>query len=60
MNPEYIFKMFAKILLDEADMEFTLEMVDILNSILLTSNELFELRNILMDFDTEVCSRRTT
>lgn len=55
MNPEDIYKMFAKILLDEQDTDFTLEMVDILNSILLTSNELYELRNILIDFDTEVC-----
>jgi vacuole morphology and inheritance protein 14 len=54
LNPEDIFRMFAEILINEKDTEFAIVMVDILNTILLTSSELFELRNQLKDFNTPV------
>jgi hypothetical protein len=47
--------MFSKILINEKDSDFALSMVDILNTILLTSSELFDLRNALKDFNTQVC-----
>ena len=53
LKPEEIYIMLSEILLNEADLEFTQEMVNILNTILLTSNELFELRNNLKDFNTD-------
>ncbi len=46
--------MFSEILSQEKDSEFATSMVDILNSILLTSTELFDLRNSLKDFNTKV------
>ena len=58
INAQDIYTMFSEILLNESDVDFTLEMVDILNSILLTSSELFELRNLLKEFNTEVILRR--
>jgi vacuole morphology and inheritance protein 14 len=53
LQPDDIYIIFAEILLNEADLEFTQEMVNILNTILLTSNELFELRNYLKEFNCE-------
>ena len=46
--------MFSEILSNEKDSEFAISMVDLLNSILLTSTELFDLRNSLKDFNTPV------
>ncbi len=54
LNPEDIYRMFSEILSQEKDSEFSTSMVDILNSILLTSTELFDLRNSLKDFNTKV------
>ena len=54
LNPEDIYRMFSSILLEENDSEFSLSMVDILNTILLTSSELFDLRNSLKELNTQV------
>ena len=54
INPEDIYRMFSDILANEKDSEFAISMVDILNSILLTSSELFDLRNSLKEFNTKV------
>lgn len=53
INPEDIYRMFADILANEKDSEFAISMVDILNSILLTSSELFDLRNSLKEFNSK-------
>jgi vacuole morphology and inheritance protein 14 len=53
LKPDEIYITLSEILLNEADLEFTQEMVNILNTILLTSNELFELRNNLKEFKCE-------
>lgn len=55
VNPEDIYRMFSDILMNEKDSEFAISMVDILNSILLTSSELFDLRNSLKEFNTKAC-----
>jgi vacuole morphology and inheritance protein 14 len=54
LNPEHIFKVLAEILRDEQNLRFAAIMAQSLNTILLTSSELFELRNKLKDFTTEV------
>ena len=46
--------MLSEILSKEQNSEFAISMVDILNSILLTSCECFEIRNALKDFNTQV------
>ena len=53
LNPEDVYRMFSEILEEENDPEFSLAMVDTLNSILLTAPELFELRDALKDFETK-------
>ena len=52
MNPEDIYRMLSNILVNESDQDFALSMVDILNTILLTSPELFDLRNSLKEFNS--------
>ena len=54
LNAEHIYRALAKILLEAADMKFATTMVQTLNTILLTSTELFELRTKLKDLQTEV------
>jgi hypothetical protein len=46
--------MLSSILINENDSDFALSMVDILNTILLTSSELYELRNSLKEFNSQV------
>uniref|UniRef100_UPI00398E6C95 protein VAC14 homolog isoform X2 n=1 Tax=Pristiophorus japonicus TaxID=55135 RepID=UPI00398E6C95 len=52
LNAENIFHSMAEILLREEDLKFASTMVQTLNSILLTSTELFQLRNQLKDLRT--------
>ncbi|XP_072135410.1 protein VAC14 homolog isoform X2 [Mobula birostris] len=52
LNAENIFHSMAEILLREEDLKFASTMVQTLNSILLTSTELFQLRNQLKDLHT--------
>lgn len=54
LNPEQIFKVLAEILTEEQNYRFIGIMVQTLNTILLTSSELFELRNKLKDLSTKV------
>ena len=54
LNPQHIFKVLAEILRQEQNYRFAGIMVQTLNTILLTSSELFDLRNKLKDLDTEV------
>lgn len=57
LNAENIFHSMAEILLREEDLKFASSMVQNLNTILLTSSELFQLRNQLKDLRTvESCS----
>ncbi|XP_006005344.1 protein VAC14 homolog [Latimeria chalumnae] len=57
LNAENIFHSMADILLREEDLKFASTMVQTLNTILLTSTELFQLRNQLKDLRTvESCS----
>ncbi|XP_030831703.1 protein VAC14 homolog [Strongylocentrotus purpuratus] len=57
LNAEHIYQALSKILLDSPDMKFATTMVQTLNTILLTSTELFDLRNKLKDLRTEAsCS----
>nr|XP_054748372.1 protein VAC14 homolog [Lytechinus pictus] len=57
LNAEHIYQALSKILLDSPDMKFATTMVQTLNTILLTSTELFELRSKLKDLKTEAsCS----
>ncbi|XP_075215817.1 protein VAC14 homolog isoform X2 [Lycorma delicatula] len=53
LNSEHIYCMLAEILLVEENLKFTSTMVEVLNTILLTSSELFELRTKLKEFNTE-------
>ncbi|KAK7584320.1 hypothetical protein V9T40_005283 [Parthenolecanium corni] len=53
LNSEDVFKTLAIILLDEEDLKFASNMVEHLNTILLTSPELFTLRVKLKDLKTE-------
>lgn len=53
LSAEDIYRTFAEILLHEEDIKFASHMVQTLNIILLTSKELFELRNRLKDLKTE-------
>uniref|UniRef100_A0A669R9E3 Protein VAC14 homolog n=1 Tax=Phasianus colchicus TaxID=9054 RepID=A0A669R9E3_PHACC len=52
LNAENIFHSMADILLREEDLKFASTMVHTLNTILLTSSELFQLRNQLKDLRT--------
>ncbi|NXA41645.1 VAC14 protein, partial [Eudromia elegans] len=53
LNAENIFHSMADILLREEDLKFASTMVHTLNTILLTSSELFQLRNQLKDLKTQ-------
>ncbi|XP_029996590.1 protein VAC14 homolog [Sphaeramia orbicularis] len=53
LNAENIFHSMADILLKEEDLKFASTMVQTLNTILLTSAELFQLRNQLKDLRTQ-------
>jgi hypothetical protein len=54
LNSEDIYRTLSEILLHEEDLKFASIMVQTLNTILLTSSELFELRTKLKDLKTEV------
>lgn len=58
LNAENIFHSMADILLREEDLKFASTMVHTLNTILLTSTELFQLRNQLKDLRTLVLRPR--
>ncbi|XKL59384.1 hypothetical protein PGB90_000400 [Kerria lacca] len=53
LNSEDVFKTLAKVLLNEVNLKFASNMVEHLNTILLTSPELFSLRTKLKDLKTE-------
>lgn len=53
LNSEDIYRTLAEILMTETNLKFASIMVETLNTILLTSSELFELRSKLKDFKTE-------
>ncbi|EAT36537.1 AAEL011389-PA [Aedes aegypti] len=54
LNAEYIYRTFAEILQEEkTNLKFASTMVRTLNMILLTTSDLFELRNMLRDIKTE-------
>ncbi|XP_060832222.1 protein VAC14 homolog [Bombus pascuorum] len=52
LSAEDIYKTLAKILLEEPNLNFACTMIQTLNVILLTSSELFDLRNKLKDLDS--------
>ncbi|CAK9803710.1 Protein VAC14 homolog [Anthophora plagiata] len=52
LSAEDIYKTLAKILLEEPNLSFACTMIQTLNVILLTSSELFDLRNKLKDLDS--------
>ncbi|XP_076546294.1 protein VAC14 homolog isoform X1 [Osmia lignaria lignaria] len=52
LSAEDIYKTLAKILLDEPNLSFACTMIQTLSVILLTSSELFDLRNKLKDLDS--------
>lgn len=54
LSAEDIYKTLAKILLEEPNLGFACTMIQTLNVILLTSSELFDLRNKLKDLDSLV------
>lgn len=54
LNAEDIYKALSKILLKEKNLKFVATMVDVLNTILLTSAELYDLRVQLKNFDKPV------
>jgi vacuole morphology and inheritance protein 14 len=56
LNSEDIYRTMSEILLHEEDLRFASVMVESLNTILLTSSELFDLRTKLKDLKTEVSS----
>ncbi|XP_072013786.1 protein VAC14 homolog isoform X2 [Amphiura filiformis] len=53
LNAEDIYRTLSEILVASDDLKFATNMVQTLNSILLTATELFELRNSLKDLKTE-------
>ncbi|XP_061189679.1 protein VAC14 homolog [Saccostrea echinata] len=53
LTAEDIFKSFSHIIVDEPDVGFACKIVQTLNTILLTSTELFELRTQLKNLDTQ-------
>lgn len=53
LNAEDIYRALAEILLGRSELRFAAHMVQTLNTILLTSTELFELRNRLKDLGTQ-------
>lgn len=54
LNSEDIYRTLAEILKAEENLKFATIMVENLNTILLTSSELFELRSKLKELKTEV------
>ncbi|KOX70260.1 Protein VAC14 like protein [Melipona quadrifasciata] len=52
LSAEDIYKTLAKILMEEPNLSFACTMIQTLNVILLTSSELFDLRNKLKDLDS--------
>lgn len=55
LNAEYIYRTFAEIIAEEStNIKFASTMIRTLNMILLTSSELFDLRNLLKDITNEV------
>lgn len=55
LNAELIYRMFAEIIFEESiNLKFASTMVRTLNTILLTTTELFELRKLLKDITNEV------
>lgn len=55
LNAEYIYRTFAEIITEEnSNIKFASTMVRTLNMILLTSSELFELRNLVKDITNAV------
>ena len=54
ISSEDIFRSLSEILVSEIDVKFACLMVQTLNTILLTSTELYELRNQLKDLATRV------
>ena len=54
ISSEDIFRSLSEILVSEIDVKFACLMVQTLNTILLTSTELYELRNQLKDLATQV------
>ena len=54
ISSEDIFQSLSEILVSEIDVKFACLMVQTLNTILLTSTELYELRNQLKDLATQV------
>ena len=54
LSAEDIYKTLAKILLEEQNLSFASTMIQTLNVILLTSSELFDLRNKLRHLDSPV------
>lgn len=57
LNAEDIYRTLAEILVEETNLKFASLMVETLNMILLTSSELFELRNKLKDLDSKESRR---
>nr|CAD7258290.1 unnamed protein product [Timema shepardi] len=60
LNSEDIYTTLSMILKTEENVKFASIMVENLNTILLTSSELFDLRMKLKDMNTEVCSKLFT
>lgn len=53
LDAESVYRTIAELMHDEQDLDFASTMVRTLNIILLTSTELFELRNLLKDVETQ-------
>jgi vacuole morphology and inheritance protein 14 len=60
LSSEAIYRSISEILLDEEDFKFANVMVETLNTILLTSAELFELRMQLKELKTRVSNHIIT
>ena len=56
LSAEDIYRSLAELLLQESNLKFARLMVETLNTILLTTSELFELRNRLRNLSTQVIS----
>jgi hypothetical protein len=56
LSAEDIYRSFAEILIQEKNCRFASVMVETLNTLLLTSSELFPLRRKLKDLNTKVIS----
>lgn len=61
LNAEFIYRTFAEIILEETrNIRFASTMVQTLHTILISSSELFELRQMLKDIRNEVNSKHDT